>query len=577
MVCVSQEWIVRGRIDPHALSDLKFSPVFRSLMQARGLRTSDDALNFLSPNLGQLKDPWGMKNMRSACERILAALENKETIGIFTDYDVDGVCSAALFQRFLINIGARASEVFIPDRIIDGYGLNTRGIDELKAKGVTLLITADCGITAVREVEYARSLGMDVIVTDHHVMGDELPDAHSILNPKQSDCPFFGEDLCGAGVIFHLIVALRSLLRSRGVQNLPNLRDELDLVAMATIADAVSLSGINRVMVKEGMSILNNSGRIGLAALARVSGIDRELLSRDIGYILGPRINAAGRLSDARKAFDLLITEDEAIARKLACELDDLNRRRQVQEQQVLNEALCMLEENGSHLGNVIVVAGTDWHTGVIGIVASRIASLFSRPAIVISLLDGVGIGSGRSVAGIDLHAAVSQVSEYLNDFGGHKMAIGLSIDESRVLSFANALDGILGARDESSRSFEVDLKISPLDITPVFLDELEMLAPFGEGNPEPVFLIPSMEVVNAKKYGRGQCKLVLRHSNRVFHTLKCTIDQGAQKLSRFVDVAFTPVKMRTNGYHHLYLALKAISPAVHSPAAVPPGGGCTG
>ena len=285
-----------------------------------------------------------------------------------------------------------------------------------------------------------------------------------------------------------------------------------------------------------------------------------ELLSRDIGYILGPRINAAGRLSDARKAFDLLITEDEAIARKLACELDDLNRRRQVQEQQVLNEALCMLEENGSHLGNVIVVAGTDWHTGVIGIVASRIASpVFPARHRDLASRRRRHRGAGRSVAGIDLHAAVSQVSEYLNDFGGHKMAIGLSIDESRVLSFANALDGILGARDESSRSFEVDLKISPLDITPVFLDELEMLAPFGEGNPEPVFLIPSMEVVNAKKYGRGQCKLVLRHSNRVFHTLKCTIDQGAQKLSRFVDVAFTPVKMRTNGYHHLYLALKHI------------------
>lgn len=570
MVCVSQEWVIRGRVDPLVLPDLKFSPIFRSLMRVRGLQTSGDVLSFLSPNLGQLKDPRDMKNMQRACERTLRAIEAEEKIGIFTDYDVDGVCSAALIQRFLINIGSQPPEIFIPDRVNDGYGLNIRGIEELKRKGVSLLITADCGITAVREVEHARSLGMDVIITDHHVVGCEVPDAYCILNPKQSDCPFFCEDLCGAGVVFHLIVALRSALRKQGIQNLPNLREELDLVAMATIADAVSLSGINRVLVKEGLNILNTSSRVGLAALARVSGIDRVLLSRDIGYILGPRINAAGRLSDARKAFDLLITEDATIAQNLACELNDLNRCRQKEEQQVLSEALCLLEESDSHLGNVIVVAGTDWHTGVIGIVASRIASLFSRPAIVISLVDGVGVGSGRSVPGIDLHTAVSKVSEHLNYFGGHKMAIGLNIDDSKVLSFANALDGALVSHEENSKSFEVDLKISPLDITPIFLEELEMLAPFGEGNPEPVFLIPSMEVVGTKNYARGQCKLLLKHSNRVFHTLRCTLDHGTQKLSRFVDVAFTPVKMRTNGYQYLYLAVKALSPAGHNPSPFP-------
>ena len=565
MVCVSQEWVIKGRVDPLVLPDLKFSPIFRSLMQVRGLKTSSDVLSFLSPNLGQLKDPRSMKNMQIACDRILRAIKTEEKIGIFTDYDVDGVCSAALIQRFLINIGLKPPEIFIPDRVSDGYGLNMRGIEDLKSKGVSLLITADCGVTAVKEVDYARSLGMDVIITDHHEVGDDIPNACCILNPKQSDCPFFGEDLCGAGVVFHLIVALRAALREQGLQNLPNLREELDLVAMATIADAVSMSGVNRVLVKEGLNILNTSSRVGLAALARVSGITRELLSRDIGYILGPRINAAGRLSDARKAFDLLITEDAVTAQNLAHELNELNRCRQVEEQQVLNEALCLLEESGSHLGNAIVVAGTNWHTGVIGIVASRIASLFSRPAIVISLLDGVGVGSGRSVPGVDLHAAVSQVSEYLNDFGGHKMAIGLNIDDSKILAFAGALDGVLAPREEYTKNFAVDLKISPLDITPVFLEELEMLAPFGEGNPEPVFLIPSMEVVGSKNYARGQCKLLLKHSNRVFHTLRCTIDQGAQKLARFVDVAFTPVKMRTNGYQYLYLAVKALSPAGHS------------
>jgi single-stranded-DNA-specific exonuclease len=569
MVCFSREWIIKGRVDQNILPDLKFTPTFKSLMKVRGLQSPGDVMSFLSPNLGQLKDPGLMKNMGLACDRIMVAIEKNEKIGIFTDYDVDGVCSAVLIQRFLLNVGCSTPELFIPDRVGDGYGLNTRGIEELKEKGVTLLITADCGITSLEEVAHARSLGMDVIITDHHELGSEVPDAHSILNPKQPDCPFFGEDLCGAGVVFHLIIALRARLRQQGTNSLPNLKDELDLVAMATIADAVSLSGINRVLVKEGMNILNASGRVGLAALAKVSGLNRELLSRDVGYILGPRINAAGRISDARKAFDLLITEDEDLAQKLARELNELNRNRQKEEQQVLGEALSLLEAT-PQLENVIVAAGTSWHAGVIGIVASRLAGIFSRPAIVISLTDGVGMGSGRSVAGVDLHAALSKVSTLLNAFGGHKMAVGLNIDEHRVLPFAQALDKILSVPDGAPRPLEVDLKVSPFDMTPVFLEELEMLSPFGEGNPEPVFMMPSMEVVSAKKYARGQYKLLLKHSNRIFHTLRCTMDQDSQNLGRYVDVAFTPVKMRSNGYQYLYLALKAISPAQHSSGQAP-------
>ncbi len=220
----------------------------------------------------------------------------------------------------------------------------------------------------------------------------------------------------------------------------------------------------------------------------------------------------------------------------------------------------------------MIVVAGRNWHAGVIGIVASRIAAIFSRPAIVISLLHGTGIGSGRSVPRVDLYGAISQISDSLNDFGGHKMAVGLNINEDRIPSFTRELDSILAKTAAAESAFEVDLKVSPLDITPVLLEELDMLAPFGEGNPEPVFMIPSMEVVATKKYAKGQCKFVLKHSNRIFHTLRCNLDEETQKISRFVDVAFTPVKMRTNGYQYLYLALKAISPAVQNASLSPSG-----
>lgn len=551
------------------LPDLKFTPVFKSLMKTRGLSSSGDVIDFLSPHLGQLRDPSVMKDMELACRRILSAIDRREKIGVFTDYDVDGVCSAVLIQRFLVQIGCEPPAVFIPDRVSDGYGLNIRGIDELHRQGVRLLITADCGVTAVKEVEHARSLGMDVIITDHHELGTMVPDAHCILNPKQSDCPFFGEDLCGAGVVFHLIIALRAMMRLRGIEPLPNLKAELDLVAMATIADAVPLSRINRILVKEGLNILNASGRTGLAALTKAAGLNREVFSRDIGYILGPRINAAGRLSDARKAFDLLMTDDEAVAQGLARELNELNRSRQATEQQVLAEALSCLE-GGREPGNVVIAAGTNWHTGVIGIVASRLAAIFSRPAIVISLQDGAGTGSGRSVPGVDLHASLAKVSDHLNDFGGHKMAVGMSIDEQRIPSFSSALNSVVGARKKGVESFEVDLKVSPLDITPVLLEELEMLSPFGEGNPEPVFMIPSMEIVSARTYARGQCKLVLKHSNRIFHSLRFALDHSSAQLTRYVDVAFTPVRMRANGYQYLYLALKAISPAGKSDEPAP-------
>ena len=282
------------------------------------METPHEVLSFLSPNLGQLKDPRSMKGMRGACERIARAIELHETIGVFTDYDVDGVCSAVLIHRFLTGIGCQPPVIFIPDRISDGYGLNKRGIDELHGQNVKLLITSDCGITAIEEVSYANSLGIDVIITDHHEVDTNVPEALSVINPKQGDCLFSGEDLCGAGVVFHLIVALRSLLRERGAPDLPNLRDELDLVAMATVADAVSLNGVNRILVKEGLTVLNSTLRAGIAALVKVAGIKKEVISRDLGFHPGAAYQCSGKNMDARKAFDLLTTDDEGHAYLLA-------------------------------------------------------------------------------------------------------------------------------------------------------------------------------------------------------------------------------------------------------------------
>ncbi len=560
MVCMAPQWVIRGHVDDHALPTLNFTPAFRSLMRCRGMHDPVEVMDFLTPNLGQLRDPRCMKGMERACSRIVEAINQKESIGVFTDYDVDGVCSAALIHRFLTGVGCDPPAVFIPDRTSDGYGLNARGIDELHARGVNLLITADCGITAHQEVDYANSLGMDVIVTDHHEVDGPVPDAYSVINPKQSDCLFSGEDLCGTGVVYHLIIALRSLLRERGMINLPNLKGELDIVAMATVADAVALSGLNRILVKEGLSVLNSSMRVGLSALSRVAGIKKELMSRDLGYILGPRINAAGRISDARKAFDLLTTEDPGQAQRLALELDGLNRKRQMHEQRVLEMALEQLKD-APPMENVTVVWGRDWHIGVLGIVASRLANLLNRPALVISVMDGVGIGSGRSIPGIDLHRALSGASAVLAGFGGHKMAVGLSVAEDQITLLPGILnEAVASQMDARQHTFEVDLRISPYDLSPAFLQELELLAPYGEGNPEPVFLIPAMEVVSRKDFDDGQAKFILKHSNRVFHTLRSPVAVHLGNASKYLDVAFTPVRLRINGYSYLYLSVKAMA-----------------
>ncbi len=560
MVCIAPEWVIRGHVDEKALPSLKFTPAFRSLMHCRGMQDPGEVMNFLVPNLGQLKDPRSMKGIAHACRRIIEAIDTREAIGVFTDYDVDGVCSAALIHRFLVGIGCKAPVIFIPDRMNDGYGLNMRGIDELHAQGVTLLLTADCGITALEEVRYAKSLGMDVIVTDHHEVDSAIPDAYSVINPKQADCLFSGEDLCGTGVVFHLIVALRSQLRERGVANLPNLKEELDIVAMATVADAVALSGLNRILVKEGLSVLNSALRVGISALVKVAGIKKDLISRDLGFILGPRINAAGRVSDARKAFDLLTTDDACHAQLLAQELDTLNRKRQVQEQRVLGMAIEQLKAQPP-ADNVTIVWGKEWHIGVLGIVASRLVNLFARPALVISLMDGIGIGSGRSMVGIDLHGALARASNLLNTYGGHKMAVGLTISEEHLPLFLTTMDEVIGSlKHVRQQTCEVDLKISPYDLTPTLLEELELLAPFGEGNPEPVFLIPSMEIVGNKVFSDGQTKLILRHSNRIFHTLRSPLVNGYCEKGNFLDVAFTPVRMHLNGHNYLYLSLKGLA-----------------
>lgn len=559
MVYGRREWVIKGKVNPNALPGLPNTPVLRSLLAQRGFHDAAEAQRHLHPSLGDLRDPQRMKGMDLACQRLARAITERETIGIFSDYDVDGVCSAALLHHFLLRLGCPAPAIFIPDRNHEGYGLNRHGIDELVRRGARLMITADCGMTAADEVTYALEQGLDVIVTDHHEPDGQPPRALCILNPKQGGCDFGDEDLCGAGVIFHLIVGVRSLLREQGIEELPNLRQDLDLVALATVADVVRLGGINRILVKEGLQVLDENGKAGINALSRAARIKGKISAHEIGFILGPRINAAGRMAHARLALELLTTDNFGRASMLAEKLDGLNRQRQAEERTVLKAALASLEARPPH-EHVVVAYGRDWHPGVLGIVASRLCRQFSRPAIAISVSDGVGKGSGRSVEGIDLHAALTDTAEHLLGYGGHKMAVGMSANEADIPAFADALEQCLATRQPEIRPVEVDLPLGPLDLNPELIADLDLLAPFGEGNPEPVFMISDMEIVETKKVNGSQTKLILRHSGRQFHTLGCNLD--TEDLSRRVDVAFTPVTRNFNGNKYLYLKLKALCPA---------------
>lgn len=560
MVYSTRKWQVRGSIQHDLLPELNYSPVFKSLMQLRGFSDTTSFKRFLIPSLGDLRDPHEMLGIQVAARRLADAVEAHETIGIFSDYDVDGVCSAALLYRFLVRLGLKAPAVFIPQRNQDGYGLSRRGIAELHQKGVNLLVSADCGINAIEAVDYALSLGLDVIITDHHEPEASLPAALCIVNPKQSACAFHDEDLCGAGVIFHLIVALRSELRRRGRNELPNLRQDLDLVALATVADVVALSGQNRILVKEGLNVLNAAGCPGTTALARSAGIRHEILARDLNFALGPRLNAAGRVADAYKAFELLISEDSGRAFGLAAELDQLNRQRRIQEEKVLKAALLQAETQTA--SRAIVVAGAGWNSGVTGIVAARLAGRFMKPAIAIAIgADGLCRGSGRSIEGRDLYAAVAATSSLLVRFGGHRSAVGLTIAKELIEDFKAELDRAIDAQPALPPApVTVDLRISPLDLSPTLMGELEMLAPFGEGNPEPVFMISRMEVIDRKRVDASKVKFVLRHSGRTFTTQSCAVPDG--DVPRYVDAAFTPLKTRVNGHAYLTLALKALCPA---------------
>ncbi len=480
---------------------LEISPALCSLLYQRGMTSYEDMHFFLSPGLRYLTPLEDWDGLNQGASIIAESVLRKEKIAVWGDYDVDGITSVALIKDFFNKRGIDILPI-LPHRIEDGYGLNCLEIESLAREGVKTLITVDCGISNLKEIARAMELGIKVILTDHHRPGPTLPQAHAIINPKVTSCPH--PELSGVGTAFFLMAALNKILPGEAL----DIRDFLDLVALGTIADLVELDRTNRILVKNGLLLLNKADRPGIRALKEVSGINAEknIGTGEVGFALGPRINAAGRLDDPVMALELLLTPDYGLAQKLAQRLNKLNDQRKKTEGQILdqarNMALGMLDCRG------LVLFHPDWHPGVIGIVASRIVDEFHRPCFVLTRENDMIKGSGRSIKGFDLYQGLCSLSPVLKKFGGHSLAAGLSIQEDNLEKFTKMFDQEV-ARTlgdvTASREIVLDARLDFRELTPEFIAELELLQPMGPGNPRPVFLSPELLVLDQTLFGRDK------------------------------------------------------------------------
>lgn len=540
---------------------LSLSPVTGRILASRGIRHPSEAARFLSPSLADLPDPFDLLDMGAATARIERALRQREPIALFGDYDVDGVTGTALLSDFLAAVGERPAAE-LPHRSGSGYGLSVEAVERIAAAGTRLLITVDNGTRAFEAAERAAELGVELIVTDHHEVGERLPKACAVVNPRRQDPQGAMASLSGCGVAFMLALALRRRLREAQMlpSPEPNLREQLDLVALGTIADVVPLTGASRVLARFGLAELARTNRFGLRALLAVSGTaPAEVNPTAVAFRLAPRINAAGRVGSAHLALDLLFTRDESEASRIAQELDAANRERQRVEEEALREAEAMLRADpASASAPAIVVHSAAWHVGVIGIVASRLAERNGRPAVVITRSTEPARGSARSAAGINLLAALSECDGWLLRHGGHAMAAGLTIESARIDGFSRHFAQACADRGgEAQQRLEIDAVVSPAEIAPPLVAELGRLEPFGIGNPEPVLALSEARIADRRVVGNGHLKLRLESDGAFFDAIGFGMAERVDPGIRRAAVAFTPQFNTWNGCTSVQLKLR--------------------
>ncbi|MGD1005680.1 MAG: single-stranded-DNA-specific exonuclease RecJ [Ignavibacteriaceae bacterium] len=478
---------------------LNISEVLSNLLILRNIKNFNQAKNFFRPSLDSLNDPFLMDGMETATYRLIKALTENQLICIYGDYDVDGTCSTALLYLFLKELGANV-EFYIPQRLTEGYGLSQSGIDNVKSKGTSLLITVDCGITAIEETRYANKLDIDVVICDHHQPKDEIPCALAVLDPLKPNCNYPFKYLSGAGVAFKLAQGVAERI---GKRDLP--LQYLDLVAMAGAADIVPLIEENRVLVKEGLIMINTNPRPGVEALIESSNmVPGSLTSGQIVFTIAPRINAVGRLGDAQRAVELLITKDKNRAMELAKVLETENYQRRKIDEDTYDSALDIVE-NSLNLNEdtAIILHREKWHPGVIGIVASRLVEKYYRPTIMLTTVDGIAKGSARSISNFNIYEALKKCEDLLIHFGGHQAAAGLAVEVEKIDEFRSKFNQIVKEsvnENDLLPEIHIDSKLKFSEISPKFLKIIEQFAPFGPGNMRPVFLSEDVEIVNTPR-----------------------------------------------------------------------------
>ena len=570
-----KRWKIREGIDDYTVKSLadslNISEVLARLLVLREIKTFAQAKYFFRPSLESLYDPFLMDGMETATTRVITALTENELITIYGDYDVDGTCSTALLYMFLKELGANV-EYYIPKRLTEGYGLSMQSIDFVKERGTDLLITVDCGITAIEETEYANTLGMDVIICDHHQPKEELPPALALLDPLKPQCNYPFGYLSGAGVAFKLAQGVSERI---GKRNLP--LKYLDLVALAGAADIVPLIDENRVLVKEGFNLINENPRPGILALVKISNMEPgNLTSGQVVFTIVPRINAVGRLGDAERAVELLITEDIEKAVELAQVLESENIERRKIDEDTFERALDFVESTLDLDTDIpIVLHAENWHPGVIGIVASRLVEKYYRPTIMLTTVDGVAKGSARSISNFNIYEALKKCEDLLIHFGGHQAAAGLAVEIENLEEFKTKFKQVVKeslTEEDLHPEVMIDSKIKFSEITPKFFRIIDQFSPFGPGNMRPVFFAENVEMVSSPRIVGNNHLLVCFRQNGSDKTFDCIGFNLGEYFNKIIqpdvalDIVFTIDKTVRDGRTFPQFRLKDILVKEKSP-----------
>ena len=541
----------------------KVNQLLATILANRNILKEEDIRLFLNPTRNDFYNPFLITDMDIAVNRIIKAIENKENITIYGDYDVDGITSITVLKSFLNDIGVETN-TYIPNRLIEGYGLNKEAIDKISKKGCNLMITVDCGISAIEEIEYANSLGIETIITDHHEAGNEIPKAIAVIDNKRKDSKYPFRELAGVGVVFKLIQAIGITLKLKEESYLKY----LDIVCIGTISDIVPLVDENRVIAKLGLLLVAQTKNIGLRSIINSSGYNK-IDSNTISFGVAPRINACGRMGKAEEALELFLSKDKNEVNELTNKLNEHNRKRQETEKTIFENAVEKIKEEHLDENKAIIVGGENWHHGVIGIVSSKITEMYFKPSILFSFEeDGIGKGSGRSIPGFDLHEALMKCSDTIEKFGGHSMAVGITVKKDNLEKFKKEFEQIATQSkiDEIIPIINIDAKVDLSDIDKEMVESLKQLEPFGEANKMPVFAFKNLKIDSIRALSEGKhLKLTLKDNNYIINAIGFNIGYLANeyRIGDKIDVAGVLEINTFNGVDNLKINIKDIMKSI--------------